>query len=77
MPRVVNLPERLFGAVIHGCYECPFFDGGGFRNEHCNCSSHYGIEGVGPVEDGFEIGCPLEHIDEGVMDARSRTGSLE
>lgn len=59
MPRVVSLPERLIGAVIHGCWGCPFYDGSSPQNEHCNLIHHFGIERAMPLDEDFELGCPL------------------
>jgi len=76
MSRVVSLPERLIGAVIHGCWDCPFYDGSSPQNEHCNIIHHFGIERVTAVEDGFEVGCPLEEAPDGKHDTQLATDEL-
>jgi len=64
MARVVKLPERLVGVVIHDCWECPFMDGSDAKNAHCNLISHFGIDKVSPMDNGFELGCPLEEAPD-------------
>lgn len=64
MPRVVRLPERLIGVIIDGCWGCPFFDGSDARNQHCNLKEHFGLERTHTLDDGFEIGCPLEDVSD-------------
>jgi hypothetical protein len=60
MARVLRLPEQLVGVVIHDCWECPFSDSSDPKNAHCNVVHHFGIEKPTPMDDGFELGCPLE-----------------
>lgn len=62
MPRVVSLPERLIGAVIHGCWECPFWDGSDPKTQHCNLTDHFGLEAVHAPDADFELGCPLSEV---------------
>jgi len=74
MARVVSLPERLIGAVIHGCWDCPFYDGSSPQNEHCNLIHHFGLDKPTPMEDGFELGCPLEDAPD---DRQKAEGKVE
>jgi hypothetical protein len=67
MPRVLRLPERLIGVVIHDCWECPFSDSSDAKNSHCNLSHHFGIERTHPLDGSFEIGCPLEDAPDEVL----------
>ena len=60
MPRVLRLPVQFNGVLIHGCWGCPFFDGSSPKDQHCNLKEHFGVERTHPLDDGFEIGCPLE-----------------
>jgi hypothetical protein len=60
MPKILSLPEQLRGQIIPACFSCPYWDGSDPNTAHCNLIACFGIERPGPVEDGFEIGCPLE-----------------
>jgi len=64
MARVLRLPEQLMGAVVEACWACPFSDSSDPKNAHCNLIHHFGLDKPTPMEDGFELGCPLEEAPD-------------
>jgi len=64
MARILRLPVQLDGIIIEACWACPFLDGSDLKNAHCNIISHFGLDKATPMEDGFELGCPLEEAPD-------------